>query len=221
MSVIGDFTIPSGAFALEHALSAFPEVTVEGDRLASHSTREVFPFLWAAGGDLSGFQTSLKNDPTVNEVTVAEDTGNEALYRLRWEDDFCDLINEMIDHHAAILEAEAQNDQWRLKLRFAEERMVSDFRTHFREAGRDFAVHQLSHPSEPRQQEFGLTDEQQQALVTAVSEGYFQVPRATSMEDLGDILDLSSNAVSQRLRRGTDTIIRNALTIGGDTEEGS
>jgi hypothetical protein len=47
MSVVGDFRIPAGSFALEHALSATPGTRIEADRMASHSPEEVIPFLWA------------------------------------------------------------------------------------------------------------------------------------------------------------------------------
>lgn len=53
MSVVGDFSIPTNAFALEEALSTVPEMTIKADRLASHSPKEVFPFLWGSGGNSS------------------------------------------------------------------------------------------------------------------------------------------------------------------------
>lgn len=219
MSVIGDFTVPADAFALDHALSTVPEMTIEADRLASHSTMEVFPFVWAAGGELERLQRALEDDPTVTAVTMAEETGDEVLYRLEWSEAFCRLIDEMVDHHAAITEASARNGQWDLKLRFAEEEMVSAFQTHFRETGRQFEVNNLSQPTEPRQREYGLTDEQHEALVAAVSGGYFQVPRSTSVAELGEALDVSANAVSQRLRRGSETLVRTALTVSDEETE--
>lgn len=220
MSVIGEFTVPAAGFALEHTLSTVPEMTVEADRLASHSTMEVMPFLWATGGDFGAFQSALEDDPTVTTATVAEETDDEVLYRMEWHDEFCELINEIVDHHAVISEAHAKDGQWHLKLRFAEEDMISEFQTHFRETGHEFEVHQLSRPSEPRQSEFGLTEEQHEALVVAVRHGYFQIPRATSVEELGEALGVSANAVSQRLRRGSEVLTRNALLISDDDVEG-
>lgn len=217
MSVVGNFTISTGAFALEEALSTVPEMTIEADRLASHSPREVFPFLWATGGDFERFFQALEDDPTVTEESIAEDADDEVLYRLEWSDTFRELVHEMIDHHAAILEARARDDRWNLRLRFAEERMVSDFQNHFRERGHPFEVNNLTHPSEPRQREFGLTAEQYEALVTAVQKGYFTIPRTASVEEVGETLDISANAASQRIRRGCETLIRSGLTLSDDT----
>ena len=213
MSVVGDFSIPSNAFALEHALSTVPEMAIEADHLASHSPQEVFPFLWASGGDSDRFMEALEDDSTVDTAEIAEDTGDDVMYRLTWIDGFCDLIHEMVDHHAAIVNATAHQDEWMLRLRFAEEEMVSSFQHHFREKGHTFEVHQLVHPSEPRQREFGLTAEQYEALITAVDMGYFSIPRTASVKEVGEALGISANAVSERIRRGCETFIRSGLTM--------
>lgn len=217
MSVVGDFSIPTKAFALEAALSTVPEMTIEADRLASHSPKEVFPFLWGSGGDFDRFLHALDDDPTVTSVDIAEATDEEVLYRLEWSDSFCALVHEMIDHHAAIEEATAHDDKWNLRLRFADDEMVSSFQRHFRETGRTFEVNHLSHPSKPRQREFGLTAQQHEALVTAVQAGYFTIPRTTSVEEIGETLGISANAVSQRIRRGCETLIRSGL-MSPDTD---
>ena len=217
MSIVGDFTIPAEDFALDHALTTSPEMIVEADRLASHSPKEVFPFLWGTNGDSEVFFDALGDDPTVTDTSIAEETEEEVLYRLEWSDSVCSLVHEMVDHHAAVLEARAQADEWTLRLRFSNEGMVSSFQEHFRETGREFGVNQLYHPTEPRQRAFGLTAEQHEALVAAVDQGYFAIPRTTSAEELGEILGVSANAVSERVRRGCDALVRSGLTIPKDT----
>lgn len=216
MSIVGEFTISAESLALKYALSTVPEMTIEADRLATHSPNEVFPFFWAIGSDFETFQQALKDDPTTTAVSVAEETEDEVLYRLEWRQDVLDLVKEMVDHHAAISEATAQGGQWHLRLRFANEGMVSEFQKYFQKHGHNFQVHSFTHPRKPCQREYGLTKEQYDALVAAVRSGYYEVPRRTSVEELGEALGISSNAVSQRLRRGTDTALRSALTISDE-----
>lgn len=217
MTIVGDFTIPAEDFALNHALSTTPEMIIEADRLASHSPKEVFPFLWGTDGDGEAFFDALEDDPTVTDVSIADETGGTILYRLEWSDTVCDLVHQMVDHHAAILDARAQSDEWALRLRFANEGMVSSFQEHFQESGREFTVNQLYHPSEPRQRAFGLTAEQHEALVLAVERGYFAIPRAASTEEIGDQLGVSANAASERIRRGCEMLVRSGLMIPEDT----
>lgn len=213
MSVVGDFTIPAEAFALEQALSTVPEMTIEADHLASHSPREVFPFLWAAGSDFDRIRDVLADDPSVTEVSIADETEDEALYRMVWGESFCGLVHDMVDHHAAILDASAQADEWKLRLRFSTEEMVSSFQSHFHEQGHQFEVLQLYHPTEPRQRAFGLTAEQHEALIVAVEEGYFSVPRTASTADVSEALGISANAASERIRRGTEQLVRSGLKV--------
>ncbi|ELZ23672.1 bacterio-opsin activator HTH domain-containing protein [Halosimplex carlsbadense 2-9-1] len=218
MSVIGDFTVPAASFALADALASHPETRIEADRQATHSPREVFPFLWVTGGDLDAFESAFRDAPAVETVSVAERTDDAAMFRIVWDEPFQELIHDMIDHHASILEASASEDTWSLRLRFAEERMVSSFREHFEETGRRFEVRSLWHPSDPHQREYGLTAEQYDALATAVRAGYFDVPRGASATELGERLDISGNAASQRVRRGSATLVRNALLLDEEAE---
>lgn len=220
MSVIADVTIPADSFALGQTLAACPDVSVEVERLASHSTEWALPFLWASGDDLEAFQDAMEGDPTIDSCSVVEEIGGEVLYKVHWTDEVLGLITEMIDEHASFLEATARNERWRLKLRFAEEGQVSSFQEHFAERGYSFDVHRIVHPSAPREQEYGLTAEQREALVTALDAGYFSVPRDRSIEELSEELELSTNAVSQRIRRGSANLVRHTLTIdAGEDEE--
>ncbi|WP_123533971.1 helix-turn-helix domain-containing protein [Halosimplex salinum] len=213
MSVIGEFTVPAASFVLADALASHPEMRLEADRHATHSPREVLPFLWATGGDFEAFRDELDASPSIESVSVAERTEDAVLYRITWAKPFRELIHDMVDHHAAIVEAAASGTQWTLRLRFADEEMVSSFREHFDETGRHFEVRSLWHSTGPRQREFDLTEDQYEALATAARAGYFDVPRKVSAADLGDRLGISGNAASQRIRRGSGALVRNALLI--------
>jgi len=218
VSIVGEFTIPAESFALAKTLASAPSMTVEADRLASHSTVEVLPFLWASRGDFEAFEAGLVDDPTVEEATVAERTDEEVLYRIEWSEAVRTVVDEIVDHHGTIAEATARKGTWDLRLRFAEDEMVSTFQDHFQNTDRHFDVERLYHPTEPRQRIFGLTTEQHEALVAAVEEGYFAIPREASAEEIGDRLGISANAASQRIRRGSEALVRSGLTID-DVEE--
>lgn len=63
-----------------------------------------------------------------------------------------------------------------------------------------------------------LTDEQRQLVHTAVEEGYFRVPRETTLVDLAEKHGISSVEASEQLRVGIDSILRetNIGAKGGD-----
>nr|WP_303647872.1 helix-turn-helix domain-containing protein [Haloarchaeobius amylolyticus] len=55
-----------------------------------------------------------------------------------------------------------------------------------------------------------LTDAQRELLRSAVSEGYFKVPREVSLVELAELNDISDRELSQELRRGLDVVVRDA-----------
>lgn len=219
MSVVADITVPATSFLLPEALPSNPDATIEVERLASHSTEWVLPFLWVSGTDFQSFRDQMRADPTVADVDIIEEIDGSALYMVNWSEDVADLITDITDQHASVLEAEARGDEWRLNLRFAADEQVSTFQEHFAERGRSFEVNKLYHPAAPQQREYGLTPEQYDTLVTAARIGYFDVPRASSMDDLAAELGVSSNAVSQRIRRGCANLVRHSLTVGDGAVE--
>ena len=205
MSIIGEFSIPASSFALEEALAEYPSAVVEAERMATHSTMEVIPFLWSTGVDAEAFHAAFEADPSVESAIISENADDGVLYKMAWHERFRDLIDSIVDHHGSLVEATATDGTWYLKLRFAEEGPVTEFQDHFREEGRDFEVERLYQPSRPRQREYDLTPEQRDTLVAAYEAGYFDVPRSSSTADLAADLGISANAVSARLRRGLAT----------------
>lgn len=217
MSVVGEFTVPAEAFALEHTLAAVPDVELEADQVASHSTMGVLPFLWLTRGDADAVRQAFEDDDTVTSVTVADEL-DDVCYRMQWQDGVCDMIDRMVDHHAAIVRARASDGEWTLRLRFAAESMVSEFQAYFRERGTDFEVHSLGQLT-VRQGVVGLTPEQRTALTVAYRSGYFDIPRGTTATELGERLGISDNAASERVRRGCRTLVESSLALDGTDAE--
>lgn len=55
--------------------------------------------------------------------------------------------------------------------------------------------------------DIGLTSEQYEALTEAIQYGYFEIPRDISLVELAAELDISHQALSERLRRAYRTLI--------------
>jgi GAF domain-containing protein len=52
-----------------------------------------------------------------------------------------------------------------------------------------------------------LTEGQEEILDTAVRTGYFDIPRQTSLSELGSLVGISQNAASERMRRAQSTVL--------------
>jgi predicted DNA binding protein len=76
---------------------------------------------------------------------------------------------------------------------------------------------ELAHLTEYRRGDASvLTDAQREALLTALEMGYYEVPRAVDLDDVGDRLGITSTAASERLRRGERRLIERAVDTPGD-----
>lgn len=213
MSVITEFTIPAEAFALQRTFEMVPDVTIEIERLATHSREWVMPFLWAIGDDAEAIEQALRADPSIDELhRVGLDRGI-GQFRIEWVEDFQSLIDETVDQHGIMQEAEATDGVWYLKIKFVEQEAVADFQEYFHERGHDFELERLYTGTAPKEREYDLTPEQHDVLVTALEHGYFDVPREAQIGDLAEALGISTSAVSQRLRRATRNLTKNTLTI--------
>lgn len=215
MSVITEFTVPAGAFALEHTLETLTDATVEVERLATHSREWVMPFLWVATDedDLETLETTLRNDPSVDDCTVLDSDSNVHYFTVDWAEPVQHLVDQIVDRHGVMQEAEAANGTWYLKLQFVDREALEEFQTFFHEQGYAFELQRMYPGSAPKEREYDLTPEQREVLVTALRMGYFEVPRDAQIEDLSAALDISTNAVSERLRRATGNLTRNALAV--------
>lgn len=214
-------SISSNGFALGQAFTEVPRMEIEAERIAGHSREWVMPCLWAAGGDFDSFDTALQNDPSVDEIVTAEPFGEEKFYQLEWADPVKQHVDAIVDREGTILKADARNGDWRLRIRFATQNQFDDLKEYLVDAGISFELLDISQTWTPRQEIGGLTAPQRNALVAAVEKGYYHIPRETTVEEIARTLGISPQATSERLRRGTDQLVRNILITTDEHQEGS
>ncbi|MFB6198781.1 MAG: helix-turn-helix domain-containing protein [Halobacteriaceae archaeon] len=213
MSVIADFTVPVGKFALKDTLPEVPTIKVEFERVVSHSQEWVMPFLWVYGDDLQTFDELTRRDPTVVSVTVTDEFSNARLYDIRWSADIKRIINSIFDRDGSLVEASGSADSWNLSVRFASRDQLTELQSHFDETDEPFEVQRIYEQTRPRQAEFNLSPKQRTVLVTGFENGYFDIPRRVTLEELAAELEISPSAISERLRRGIATLIESTLVI--------
>lgn len=203
-------------FALSHALRDVPEMDVEADRLAAHSQHWVMPCLWTAGGDFDAFDAALDTDPTVESVVTSTEYETEKFYQINWSDEIKQHLDTCLDRQGSLMHAETINDDWRLVIRFASRDQFRRFRTYLTDHDIAFQLEDLTQATAPQQFMGGLTAPQRDALVAAVEEGYFAIPREATMEDVAETLGISTQAASERLRRGVEQFVETMLIVSAD-----
>lgn len=213
MSVIAEFQLPPDQFALAHTFDQMTDVTIEVERLATHSREWVMPFLWARNDSMDDFIAVIEDDPSVKEVTPLDIEDDFGHFNIIWDDEVQQFVDKIVDMHGVMLEAEAQPRGWFFKLQFVDQGAFEEFQSYFGEQDVTFDLLRLSQAGAPKDREYDLTPRQREVLSEALDAGYFDVPREIGIEDLAERLDISSNAVSERLRRATANLVRNTLTV--------
>ncbi|WP_312911347.1 helix-turn-helix domain-containing protein [Natronosalvus caseinilyticus] len=212
MSVIVEFTIEAEAFTLGRVLSGPPVMRIELERIVPTGTLEM-PFVWATGTDFNAFETKVRDSPYVKELRALDRIGDSGLYRVEWnvprEDN---LMEGIAQTNATVLEARG-GDTWEFRLRFNNHHALSQFHNYC--VAHDFPLfiertYTLQETTGSGHQ-LNLSQKQREALVLALQRGYFGTPRETSLDELADELSLSKQALSDRIRRGNEKVLRSVL----------
>ena len=212
MSVILEFTIEDEGFSLGRVLSGSPPMQIELERIVPTGDTAM-PFLWAIGDGSEVFETNVVDHEHVDEFVAIDTVENRTLYRGKWHSVRDDLIDGIVASDGTILEGGSGNGVWEFHLRFPDHDRLSQFHTFCTE--RDIAIHVVRTYTHTERAEgieqFGLSEEQREALVLGLREGYFDTPSQVSLDELADELGISQQATSNRIRRGTKRVLEETL----------
>lgn len=210
MSIVAEFTIDGVEFLLGEVLAQDPVAHIEMERVVPAS-RRIMPYVWVHGDELDQFEASLRTSKHVLDLTQLDQINGSALYRIDWEDKAEDLIDGIAESNATILEARGKGE-WFFRIRFDSHDKFVRFNEFCQQHNISIKLNQLTTLTDrevlPR---FELTDSQQETVFQAVRDGYFEVPRRTTLDEVGSKLGISQQTASENLRRGTNKVLKNLL----------
>ncbi|MDL5362132.1 helix-turn-helix domain-containing protein [Halalkalicoccus sp. NIPERK01] len=212
MATEATVTVPSEAFPLGTVFEALPGVEVEIERIVP-GVDVVIPYFWVRGVATDNIQEAFSAHPGVKDLRLIDSVEDEYLLRVEWEPEYVGILTSLTETGVPLVGAVGTTEQWTFDIRGDTRDDIAAFVRLCRE--RDIpitltALHALT-PVETAT-ESALTDAQQEALELAYERGYFESPRQVTMEDLGEDLGISQQAVASRLRRGTRAILGRTLS---------
>lgn len=211
VSVVVEFSIPAGDFVLGRALQRTSGLTAELEQMIPTGDRPI-PYFWVFGDPDGQFEAVLEDDPALGDCHLVDRLDDRSLYRAEWDPPSDEFVQLIIDSDAVLWGAEGDADTWEFTLRFAGSHELSAFHTACREAGIDLDVVSLDNPIDPAGGESGpLTDAQASLIEYAYDQGYFEIPRQRTLAEIAEELDISDQAVNERLRRGLDSLVESTL----------
>lgn len=222
MTVITDITIQSEQFALGRLFDTFPDATVELERLVPLDGK-IIPLFWVEHPDKEGIKAMLRADTLTESVSVFTDLGGRYLFEEVWnEEEINAVVIPLIESKADILRAVGTADSWSFRLQFKNHEHLGKFRRRCRDGGVTIHLDALYNPTVPSEEAAKvLSDEQYDIIATAYDEGFWEIPRGVTMGELADSIGISSNAASQRMRRGLSAIVGREIAAnrGQSTEK--
>ncbi|MXV63217.1 helix-turn-helix domain-containing protein [Natronorubrum sp. JWXQ-INN-674] len=221
MAVILTFDVPATACELGAVSQAGSDEspTIELETLVPTRSESV-PFFWIHAADVDPIVDQLRDRSTVIAVDVVERTGRATLVALDWDDSSDAIFGAIRDANGHILRAVCRRDRWEFVVRFSHHQHLSTFRRAVEAGPFDFHVQRIYHGSEPGEEpQYGLTASQQEALSLAVERGYYDIPRRCTTAELAEQLDISSQAVTERLRRGIANLTRHTLLAASSVDD--
>ena len=171
------------------------------------------PLVWVSGSSRAAIESALEADPSVEVVARLTDAGGERwLYRLEFGRTLKLFQQIVSENTGAILEASGRDATWSLSLLFHDREALSNAHALFERYGFDATVTRVTTMDGVRGEGSPLTKTQYETIVTAYELGYFDVPRKVTLKELAAELDVSHQALSERLRRSHAALVSAELS---------
>lgn len=210
MTAIADIELPVSDTGLGTVFDAVPSLTCEVEQVIASSNRT----LWLSGEHRPALEFALDESPAIAQYTCVGDGDGRWLYDIEFTDEIVDVFGLVRSEDGTILSAKAAEGSWRLRIRFPEREHVSALYDRLRTEEIPLTIHRLSETPIQQGTGCGLTEQQYETLVAAIDRGYFEIPRRVSMQELADELEVSHQALSERLRRAYQTLVTSEFEDG-------
>lgn len=207
---------------LQPTLSEYPTVRVLPEYrtyVDGKTTPLMFFAVTCEDSEWPAISSDLQTDPTITDVRGVDATADQRVYKAHIAEEAVQYFSLTAETGCRVLSRVGDIDGWMVKLQLPDRDSLVEFNSLCAE--RDIAVHvrSLRHAEAGTDAVLGLTERQQDLLTRAYNEGYFEIPRGISQDELADLADSSKSAISQGLRRAMKELCRETLPGADHTDE--
>lgn len=210
MTVITELTIPPTAFSLGELMQIDDDIYIDVTHVVS-GEHSIDLYLWLTGTDQAAFETAVRADSRTTSMTRLDHMAGKAVYRLTLEGEHMPLVAAIQSGDLLVETIRGRHDQWRFRLRAADYNALAAFSEVCDDLGVPVDIQRISTADTHENPGYSITEKQYEVLRLAFEEGYFSVPRQTTLTKLAHSLGISDSAVAQRLRRGLTTLLADTL----------
>ncbi|THE63476.1 bacterio-opsin activator [Salinadaptatus halalkaliphilus] len=212
MTSIADIEIPAEGTGLGELFETVPSLNCEMERVIASSGHG----LWLSGPPQDDVEMALEEADAIGEYSLISDDDDRWLYDLEFDPDTVDVFAVVLEEGGTVLSASASSGTWLLSIRVVDRECVSSLYDRLVENDISPTIVRLFDLAEESHSQCGLTPRQYETLVAAIDHGYFEIPREVSMQELSEELDISHQALSERLRRAYRALVTAELNVAED-----
>lgn len=202
MSFVVEFCVEIPPLA--RASRTVPEMRVSGEDIVLEGDRP-HKFVFSAHGTrFDEFEAGLESDPTVAEYTVLTRVAETCYYVVTYDDSARTVgtYHVAVEQDIAYVDIRLQDGEYFVRAFVPDRAALAALREHCRGNDIPFRLERIYREEGTEGKGNALTGAQREALELAYERGYFDIPRETTLDALGDELGVSRQAVADRLRRG-------------------
>ena len=178
--------------------------------------------IWVDTADRDAVDAALAADDSAGPVSHLGPEAEGHWYAIKTVDESLEAMSRgLLTADGMLVRADFVDDEWVVQARFPDRSSLLTFREDLVADGFDVEVKRMREDEDEASTQFGVTDPQREVLLLALDRGYYTVPRNASLSDLAESLGISSQAASERLRRGTQTLVANTLAAPARPSIGS
>lgn len=213
MTSIVNLEISGEGTGLAELVDAVPSLTCEAEATIASSGRD----LWLSGAPKAEIEAGIAAASAIDDYALIDGAEGKWLYNVEFAPETIDVFELVLEEGGTILEASAPNGSWVLDIRVEDRSDASSIYDRFEDRELEPTIIRLFDTTGGARSQTGLTENQYETLVAAIDHGYFEIPRRVSMQELAEELDISHQALSERLRRAYRSLVTAELDV--TTEE--
>lgn len=210
--IVAEVSLSGSDLLLSSTIKATSDVTIKTEHLTGTTPEHLF--ISVCGAEFDTFEQALQQDHTIADPVLVEMYDDRRVYRLEPVSSVELIAPQCSELDARILDVESSDNGWTVRMQIPTRKALVSFREYCLENDVTFRVNQLGNAANREEMDVvGLTEKQKQLLRMAFECGYYEIPRRISQNELARELDISTSAISQRLRRDTEQLIGSTLAV--------
>lgn len=166
--------------------------------------------------DFDRFEAGLAQDHTIESFKRVIELGTEAVYRFEYSADATVFSGAIAAVDGMSLDWVNDGTAWWVRVWLPERRALASLWEYASDHDVEFSLERVSNSRSADGSDFGLTDNQREAILLALEMGYFEEPRGATMREVADALGISQPAAGGRLRRGLRRLVVTTLAAEAD-----